>query len=110
MHVIRLRDPWQLSRGGGDIACWERQFHRPSGLEPSQPVRLELRLKAGATIAAVLNDQPLQLERTDTNLFTASVESLLQPFNRLEVTVSSNSFTSPPHAVDCFEARLLIDD
>lgn len=109
MHVIRLREPWQLKRGGG-AACWERQFHRPSGLEPSQRVRLELRLKAGATITASLNDQPLQLEQTDTDVFTARVELLMQPFNRLEVTVSSDSTSAAPRASDSFEARLLLDD
>ncbi len=57
MHVIRLRDPWEIDRQAATI-CYRRRFGEPTNLDVGQRVWLVLD-GADSAVTATLNGQAL---------------------------------------------------
>lgn len=59
MHIIRLREPWELSESAaGTIHI--RRFHKPTNLEPSEQVYLVIAESQGV-LAMRLNSELLEM-------------------------------------------------
>ncbi len=81
-------------------ASYCRKFHRPSGLSDHQPVALVIELTCAAAPPVqfalhdiLLNSKPLRLSAASDSdhsptRFSARIDSLLVPFNRLEILCS----------------------
>jgi hypothetical protein len=116
MHTIRLREPWQAawleSNSQTDrTTAYQRKFHQPTGLEASQGVLLVVALKdlrnsirvldrhdrlppqsgSQAFLSASLNSTALALECLSSGLLQGRVETLLQPFNLLEIRYTTSA-------------------
>ncbi|RMG03677.1 MAG: hypothetical protein D6741_02065, partial [Planctomycetota bacterium] len=92
-HVIRLRRPWQRLRLP-TVGAWRRVFHRPTGLEPSEQVRLQLmRLDGCGTIW--LNGKPLGRWGADEDAWEQEVTARLEPENALLLVMTSDQKASP---------------
>jgi hypothetical protein len=92
MHVIHLREPWQLERPAtGDVACYRRAFHTPTGLDGGEQVWLVVEPAVGRAIVK-LNGQPLgEVQHGFVGRF--DVTSLLDDRNALEIDVESGATT-----------------
>ena len=96
MHIIRLRDPWEVRCVEG-ASEWivTRKFHRPTGDEP-QAVKLAITVEHGWELAAKLNDSELPADASNAGKRMFSLTDRLRPFNLLELTVAKPEVTNPP--------------
>ncbi len=107
IHSIRLKGPWDVlgpapepevwqrqslpcpwRKCFGDsagLACFRRNFHRPTGLEPENRVCLRLPEGAGVIRSFTVNGVPFAPQGDDPLLFDCT--SVLKGFNGLELSL-----------------------
>lgn len=85
-HRHTLPCPWRECFGEiAGLACFRRNFHRPTGLEPGNRVCLRLPEGAGEIRSFTVNGVPIAPHRDDPLLFDCT--SVLESFNRLELSL-----------------------
>jgi len=87
-HIIRLREPWELSRDGRRITL-RRAFNRPTGLLVGDQVWLVI--DGLARIERVLlNDAPLEIADPVGGATRSEICSLLKPRNVVTIEAQLN--------------------
>lgn len=93
-HSIRLRHPWEEVSAGDGRIVFRRRFNKPTGLDDSQRVALEVdRTLLAADIS--LNGTPLG-QLSPGQPFAADITSLLQPANELKVDADPHTALAAP--------------
>ena len=116
LHQINLHGPWELeseSSGecsvkrfkypclldkefAGRLVKVSRRFHQPSGLDNRQPVYLDFKFNALVTGCSV-NDHPI--DSLESRELYIEVTQLLQPFNKVELSLTLPDSVEPDHPV-----------
>lgn len=116
MHQINLHGPWELEVESSDepsakrfkypclldkefasrLIRVSRRFNQPSGLDNQQPVYLDFKLNALVTGCSV-NDQAV--ETHESGELYVDVTQLLQPFNKVELSLTLPDSVEPNHPV-----------
>lgn len=108
MHTIRLRHPWKSEVADAQQVCFQRNFHRPSGLTDER-LFLAVRILANPDwqLASVtLNDDALSLDGDGK----AEVGDCLQAFNTLRIAFVTQAQADCPAAIASLaEVELHID-
>ena len=125
MHTIRLREPWQATwaeaqvhasegHSAARLACYRRKFNRPTGLDASQSVSLQLQCHTPvAKLTACLNRCELCFESPSAETFEVGVGPTLALHNQLEVRfpivrLDEKALTEPPKLHSFMDIQLII--
>lgn len=125
-HVIRLRGPWTYLmesgqatesvrlpftkplpepwRGASELIVAKRKFNCPSGLTPTDVVRLTI-ARRGPLAKVQLNDEPLPISDERATVLEWNITALLVPFNELRISFAGSAidlatFSSPVAQVE----------
>ena len=99
MHLIRLRDPWEIEAADGSVR-YQRWFNLPTGLAGAT-VRIAIDQLDPAT-SVLLNDEPLPALAGSRWTIT----DRLQPRNRIVIEITGDA---PPASRPFGEVRLEIE-
>ncbi len=91
MHVIRLREPWEI-RSGSTSGQWifGRKFHRPTGSE-SDAIQLVITLSETRELSVELNGTCVDTQAGELDVVHLPVDKNLLAFNLLELQVTTSS-------------------
>lgn len=88
MHVIRLREPWEIHSGTSDGQwIFRRKFHRPTGAE-ADSVCLHVTVSGVSELQVVLNGKSLSQLSRHLDDYQYLLSEHLQAFNLLELSVT----------------------
>ena len=87
-HVIRLRDPWEALPTTDGTLRQRRPFQKPTGLGPSDVVRLVI--DGGAGLFAVAVNDRLQAMPPTAGVAAFDITALLQPRNFIDLTLAGD--------------------
>ncbi|MHB0955093.1 MAG: hypothetical protein ACYC0X_01810 [Pirellulaceae bacterium] len=82
MHVIRLREPWQVSREADHRVVLRRRFHCPTGLESGDRVLLVVEGLIGER-SVTLNGNHLAMESDTAGTLRAEIHAQLIGLNEI---------------------------
>jgi hypothetical protein len=88
MHLIRLRDPWDVE-SEGTVVRWRRFFNRPTGLSPGDAVELRFENLADGAILR-LNSELLEARSGEAGWTAVAVAPLLKDRNEIIIELHTS--------------------
>ncbi len=102
-HVIRLREPWDLSATADGSWTLARRFRQPTGLRPEDRVELVVGGVAGVR-RITCNGSALQIERRAADELRGEIRHLLRDRNQVDIVLDP-----PPASAAEWESSLRED-
>jgi hypothetical protein len=94
MHVIRLKEPWEVLAGlEPQVWIFSRKFHRPTGAEDCV-ISLVVELQEEDRLVARLNGNLITPQSQTANVIRFHIGRELLPFNNLELQVTTRHISS----------------